>query len=138
MAIDASRVLVVCSRLVRASRRPRPNVTLRSLRREGTEEPAERALRHTRLLDVDRAGIDRASRIDPVDVRSLDAIHLDAAVTLAGRGEIAAVLTLTVLSRPAARTTASASNRLPVRSAAGPPAGRCRIDGASVSRTQPI
>lgn len=69
-------------------------VELRRLaRREGIEEAVERALRHTRLLDVDRAGIDRASRIDPVEIRSLDAIHLDAAVTLAGRGEIAAVLT---------------------------------------------
>ena len=65
----------------------------RLARREGIEEPVERVLRNTRLFDIDRAGIDRASRIDPVEVRSLDAIHLDAAVTLAGRGEIAAVLT---------------------------------------------
>lgn len=65
----------------------------RLARREGIEEPVERVLRHTRLFDLDRAGLDRASRIDPVEVRSLDAIHLDAAVTLAGRGEIAAVLT---------------------------------------------
>lgn len=65
----------------------------RLARREGIEEPVERVLRHTRLFDLDRAGLDRASRIDPVEVRSLDAIHLDAAITLAGRGEIAAVLT---------------------------------------------
>ena len=69
-------------------------VELRRLaRREGIEEPVERVLRHTRLFDVDRAVIDRASRIDPAEVRSLDAIHLDAAITLAGGGEIAAVLT---------------------------------------------
>ena len=45
------------------------------------------------LLVVELRRLDRASRLDPVEVRSLDAIHLDAAVTLAARGEIAAVLT---------------------------------------------
>ena len=69
-------------------------VELRRLaRRERFEEAAERVLAQTSLLDVDRAVLDRASRLDPVEVRSLDAIHLDAAVTLAARGEIAAVLT---------------------------------------------
>lgn len=69
-------------------------VELRRLgRREGVEPAAELALGRTRLVDVDRAVLERASRLDPVEVRSLDAIHLDAAVTLAARGEIAAVLT---------------------------------------------
>ena len=69
-------------------------VELRRLaRREGFEEAAERVLEQTGLLHVDRAVLDRASRLDPVEVRSLDAIHLDAAVALASRGEISAVLT---------------------------------------------
>ena len=69
-------------------------VELRRLaRREGFEEAAERVLAQTSLLDVDRAVLDRASRLDPPEVRSLDAIHLDAAVALAGRGEIMAVMT---------------------------------------------
>lgn len=69
-------------------------VELRRLaRREGFEQAAEQAIARTRLLDVDRAVMERASRLDPLEVRSLDAIHLDAAVTLAGRGQIAAVLT---------------------------------------------
>jgi uncharacterized protein len=54
---------------------------------------AERLLQRLRLVDVDRAVLERASRLDPVGVRSLDAIHLDAAVALAGRDEIATVLT---------------------------------------------
>lgn len=48
----------------------------RLARREGFERAAERALAQTRLLDVDGAVLDRASRLDPVEVRSLDAIHL--------------------------------------------------------------
>lgn len=69
-------------------------VELRRLaRREGLEEPAERLLEPIHLVDVDRTALERASRLDPVDVRSLDAIHLDTAVMLAGRGEIVAVLT---------------------------------------------
>lgn len=69
-------------------------VELRRLaRREGLEEPAERLLERIRLVDVDRAVLERASRLDPLEVRSLDALHLDTAVVLAGRGEIAAVLT---------------------------------------------
>lgn len=69
-------------------------VELRRLaRREGLDEPVERLLERIRLVDVDRAALERASRLDPVEVRSLDAIHLDAAATLAARGDIAAVLT---------------------------------------------
>jgi uncharacterized protein len=69
-------------------------VELRRLaRREGFEEAAERVLGQVALVDVDRTVLERASRLDPVEVRSLDAIHLDAAVVLEGRGEVAAVLT---------------------------------------------
>lgn len=69
-------------------------VELRRLaRREGFEAAAEGVLEQTALLDVDRTVLDRASRLEPIEVRSLDAIHLDAAVVLAGRGELAAVLT---------------------------------------------
>ena len=39
------------------------------------------------------ASIERASRLQPPEVRTLDAIHLDAAVELRGRSEVAAVLT---------------------------------------------
>lgn len=69
-------------------------VELRRLaRREALEDPAERLLGRIGLVDVERAVLERASRLGPLEVRSLDAIHLDAAVVLAGRGEIAAVLT---------------------------------------------
>ena len=65
----------------------------RLARREGFQDAAERVLAQTSLLDVDRHVLDRASRLDPLEVRSLDAIHLDAAVALAARGEIAAIMT---------------------------------------------
>jgi hypothetical protein len=45
-------------------------------------------LANVRLADVDRASLDRAARLDPVEVATLDAIHLDAAVELAGRSAI--------------------------------------------------
>ena len=69
-------------------------VELRRLaRREGFQDAAERVLAQTSLLDVDRHVLDRASLLDPLEVRSLDAIHLDAAVALAARGEVTAVMT---------------------------------------------
>jgi uncharacterized protein with PIN domain len=69
-------------------------VELRRLaRREGLEALADRLLANVRLADVDRASLDRASRLDPVEVATLDAIHLDAAVELAGRNAVTAVLT---------------------------------------------
>jgi hypothetical protein len=40
-----------------------------------------------------RPTLERASRLPPSEVRSLDAIHLDAAVELLDAGEIAAVMT---------------------------------------------
>lgn len=61
--------------------------------RENLSEAADRLLAGLPLLGVDSASLDRASRLEPVDIRSLDAIHLDAAVTLRNRGEVTAVLT---------------------------------------------
>lgn len=69
-------------------------VELRRLaRREGLADAAERMLGSIDLFDVDRVVLDAASAIYPVEVRSLDAIHLHAAVALAGRRSVVAVLT---------------------------------------------
>lgn len=69
-------------------------VELRRLaRREGLERAADKMLAQITLLDLDRGALDRASQLDPVEVRSLDVIHLHAAIVLAGRGDIAAVFT---------------------------------------------
>jgi uncharacterized protein with PIN domain len=59
----------------------------------GLGAAAEASLASVRLLELDAAAVERASRIEPIEVRSLDAIHLAAAVVLAGRGEVDAVLT---------------------------------------------
>jgi len=61
--------------------------------REDIERVAEAFLASIDLLTVDSAALERASRVPPIEVRSLDAIHLDAAVTLRDRGEIEAVMT---------------------------------------------
>lgn len=61
--------------------------------REGLVDPAEKLLEEVELLGVDSDVLQRASRIDPSEVRSLDAIHLDAAVHLSEQGKIEAVLT---------------------------------------------
>lgn len=61
--------------------------------REDLLEPAEQLIAGLRLMALDRASLDRASRLDPLEVRTLDAIHLDAAVALGRDDEIAAVLT---------------------------------------------
>jgi hypothetical protein len=42
---------------------------------------------------VDRGSLGRASRVEPIEVRTLDAIHLEAAVWLRDCGEICAVMT---------------------------------------------
>ncbi len=59
----------------------------------GRRDDAEAVLADIKLLPVDAASLERASRIAPVEVRSLDAIHLDAAVVLAASADIEAVLT---------------------------------------------
>lgn len=61
--------------------------------RERIEDAAEAFLDGVGLLAVDGISLRRASRLPPSDVRSLDAIHLDAAVTLRDRGEIEIVMT---------------------------------------------
>ena len=69
-------------------------VELRRLaKRTALERPAEHFLSEIRLVDLDRAAVERASRLDPVELRSLDALHLEAAITLTGAGQVAAVLT---------------------------------------------
>jgi hypothetical protein len=69
-------------------------VELRRLgRRNGLEPLADAMLNQTRLVALARGCLKRASRIDPPVVRSLDAIHLAAAVDPHARGEIDAVLT---------------------------------------------
>lgn len=45
------------------------------------------------LETVDRESLERAPRLEPLTVRSLDSIHLEAAVALAHDGVIGAVLT---------------------------------------------
>lgn len=61
--------------------------------REGLADAAERLLGALRLAPVDSPSLQRASAIEPWAVRSLDAIHLQAAVRLKERASIAGVLT---------------------------------------------
>ena len=61
--------------------------------REGLADAAENLLDAVRLAGVDSATLQRASRLEPREVRSLDAIHLEAAIRLHERGDITAVLT---------------------------------------------
>ena len=61
--------------------------------REGLVDEAERLLENIMVHPVDREALEIASRIEPLTVRSLDAIHLQAATVLLARGEIAAMLT---------------------------------------------
>jgi PIN domain-containing protein len=56
--------------------------------REGLADPAEEMLAEVELVAIDRSTLERASRLPPMTVRTLDAIHLEAAV-----GEIDLVLT---------------------------------------------
>jgi predicted nucleic acid-binding protein len=67
------------------------------LRRLGTRtrrlHDAERLLASVELLPISSEALLRASRVKPMIVRTLDAIHLDAALTLRDEREIAAVLT---------------------------------------------
>ena len=57
---------------------------------------AERTLAAVNLVPPTRALLERASRLDPIEVRSLDAIHLCTALDLHNAGSIAAVLTYDV------------------------------------------
>ena len=69
-------------------------VELRRLgRRAGLEDAAEKLLSTVSTLTVDSRSLERASKLEPIEVRALDAIHLDAATQLRAQGTIAAVLT---------------------------------------------
>jgi uncharacterized protein len=69
-------------------------VELRRLaRREGLEGAADELLSAVSTRRVDSLSLKRAAGLDPVEVRTLDAIHLDAALQLKRRGAIDAVLT---------------------------------------------
>jgi hypothetical protein len=61
--------------------------------RENVHVAGEALLSHVSQHPLDRGSLERASRIAPIVVRSLDAVHLDAAVDLRSRGEISAVMT---------------------------------------------
>lgn len=57
------------------------------------ESEADELLEDVRILRVTSARLRSAKAIDPAEVRTLDSIHLDAAVLLHRRGTIATVLT---------------------------------------------
>lgn len=69
-------------------------VELRRLaRREGVEERGEELLSLVSTRRLDSSVLKRAAKLDPVAVRTLDAIHLDSAIQLKTRGAVEAVLT---------------------------------------------
>lgn len=69
-------------------------VELRRLaRREGIEERGEELLSLVSTQRLDSSVLKRAAKLDPVEVRTLDAIHLDTAIQLRTRGAVDAVLT---------------------------------------------
>ncbi len=61
--------------------------------REGLIQPAETLMSALRFVPIESGSLQRASRIEPFEVRSLDAIHLEVAVGLHGRGDVVAVMT---------------------------------------------
>jgi len=61
--------------------------------REGLQPEAEEYLEAFRLVTIDSASLQRASRLEPMVVRSLDAIHLEAAVQLREGGQVSGVVT---------------------------------------------
>jgi predicted nucleic acid-binding protein len=65
----------------------------RLARREGVEQHGEELLALVSTRRLDSPALNRAANLDPVEVRALDAIHLDAAIQLKKRGSIDAVLT---------------------------------------------
>lgn len=62
-------------------------------RREGVSATVEEMLGLVKLTALPRMLLEEASLIDPIEVRSLDAIYLATARDLHAHGEIAAVLT---------------------------------------------
>lgn len=61
--------------------------------RERLETDAEEYLEAFRLVPIDSSSLERASHLAPMIVRSLDAIHLEAALQLHNRGEINGLMT---------------------------------------------
>jgi predicted nucleic acid-binding protein len=61
--------------------------------RKGLQAEAEEYLDAFRLVAIDSASLQRASHLDPMVVRSLDAIHLEAAVQLRADGQVEGVVT---------------------------------------------
>ena len=91
-------------------------IELRRLaRRAALAVAADRMLASMQLHPITDAAIERASRLDPVQVRTLDAIHLDAAVDLHGNGTITTVLTHDEQLR-----NACAHHRIPLATPDGP------------------
>jgi predicted nucleic acid-binding protein len=69
-------------------------VELRRLaRREDLEQDGEELLSLVSTQRLDLPALRRSSNLNPVDIRTLDAIHLDAAIQLNKRGAVDAVLT---------------------------------------------
>jgi predicted nucleic acid-binding protein len=62
-------------------------------RRYDLEAAAEHLLSGLNFVSLGRDEIRRAARLDPCEVRTLDAIHLEAAIRLHDSGTIGAVLT---------------------------------------------
>jgi predicted nucleic acid-binding protein len=50
--------------------------------RVGPEKAAERLLEAVEITPLDHADLSRAARLSPAEVRTLDAIHLEAAIRL--------------------------------------------------------
>jgi uncharacterized protein len=72
---------------VRASATLLRTETVRALRRSGNQQyvaKARRLLRSVHMIRVDEPLLDRAGELDPPELRSLDAIHLAAALALSG------------------------------------------------------
>lgn len=61
-------------------------------RRENVEARVERILKLVTLAELTSEVLEQASRLDPPEVRSLDAIHLRTALDLHASGDITAVL----------------------------------------------
>lgn len=61
--------------------------------RAGREAAGEALLAEMELHPLDHATLERASHLPPSEVRSLDAIHLEAAIALHDTREIEAVMT---------------------------------------------
>lgn len=79
--------------------------TVRALRRSGHHDlvgPARRLIRTIHLVRLDEPLLDRAGDLDPAEMRSLDALHLAAALSLGP--DVGVVITYDERLRRAAET----------------------------------